>query len=102
MNGVPGAIGNTAAHLPPTALRSRTTVRHRLSSRWHVGAERFKQFFMLPDCYRRIRAEKGFLPERIVMFPASSRPSFQAARMSARPSRPTSNADMTTARSASR
>lgn len=56
MNGVPGAIGNTAAHLPPTALRSRTTVRHRLSSRWHVGAERFKQFFRLPDCYRKTRA----------------------------------------------
>lgn len=55
---VPGASSNTAVHLPPTALRARASVRRLLLSRWQVGTERFKQFFMLPDCYRKIRAIK--------------------------------------------
>lgn len=55
---VPGTTSNTAAHLPPTALRARTSVKRLLHSRWQVGTERFQQFFMLPDCYRKIRAIK--------------------------------------------
>lgn len=53
---VPGPASSTASHLPPTALRARTSVRRLLYSRWQLGTERFKQFFMLPDCYRKIRA----------------------------------------------
>lgn len=55
---VPDTADNMAAHLPPTALRNRASVRRWLRSRWQVGTERFKQFFMLPGCYRRIRAIK--------------------------------------------
>ena len=56
MNGVPGTIGRKAADLPPAAPGARPSFRRRLTSRWQVGAERSKQFFKLPDCYRKIRA----------------------------------------------